>query len=163
MRWKAIGLSVAFPAFTWFVGGGIGLILGVAIVVSWWVWTPHREVYWALAALFLVVAPVALYVGGLPKAPVVGAQFGVDHLLAHRIVTAALTFAAFAAVAEILALEGKRRLRVGAYLLATLRTRAAGDGGRDEAPRGAPRGRSRGDTTGPGVGPPDGSPDIADA
>ena len=62
--------------------------------------------------LLLAAAPAVLVVQGLPGTKVVGAGFGVQHLLAHRLVVLSLVLAALAALADLLELDlsrGNRR------------------------------------------------------
>jgi hypothetical protein len=98
----ALALSLVFPAAAWFFGGSFGLVVALALVACWWLFSPRRAFFWAGAIVLLALAPFVLAATGLPRTRVVGAQFGVDHLLAHRMVAAALLAAAFAALTDIL-------------------------------------------------------------
>jgi len=98
---RAVALSLVFPATAWFFGGGFGLLVALVLVAAWWLFSPRRRVLWAGAVVLLALAPFVLAATGLPRTRVVGAQFGVDHLQAHRMVAAALIAAAFAALTDV--------------------------------------------------------------
>jgi hypothetical protein len=151
--WKSIAASIAFGLAAWFFAGGFGLFVGAGIVIIWWAFAPPRAVLWALAAGSLAAAPIALVLQGLPRTPVAGSRFGVQHLLAHRLVQVALASAAFAAIIEGLGLrpraaerpvEQPRRLSRGRAFFARLREPLIGyedgeSGGDDAAPPGGRR------------------------
>jgi len=105
----ALLLALCFPAVAYFLEGEFGLIAGVAALIAWWGLALPRGVIWGLSVLFLVAAPFVLIVQGLPKTNVVGAGFGVEHLLAHRLVVLALILAALAALSDLLDIDPSRR------------------------------------------------------
>ena len=98
---KALLLSLLFPAAAWFVFGGFGAAVAFILESAWWLFSPRRRLLWAPAVALLVAAPFVLAATGLPDTRVVGAQFGVDHLLAHRLVAAGLLAASFAALTDM--------------------------------------------------------------
>src|SRR5712691_2266515 len=98
-------LSVGFPIAAWFFMGGFGLELGLFVVLAWLVVGSSRSALWGAAVGLLVLGMLALLFGGLPRTAVVGAQFGVDHLVAHRVVGAALAVGAFAGLLELMGLR----------------------------------------------------------
>ena len=104
-------LSICFPALAFFLEGTFGLITGLTAVVVWWGLALPRRVIWGLSVLFLAAAPFVLIVQGLPKTNVVGAGFGVEHLLAHRLVVLSLVLAALAALSDLLNIDPSRRRR----------------------------------------------------
>lgn len=103
---QAAAFSVGFPVAAWFFLGGVGLAVATLLVSVWWLFAPRGSWFWATSVLLLALTPAVLVAGGLTQTRVVGAGFGVEHLLAHWVVAASLMVAAFAAVTE--ALEGLR-------------------------------------------------------
>jgi hypothetical protein len=98
---KSVLVSVAFLVAGWFFVGGFGLAVSLLLVAAWWLFSPRRGALWGASVALLILAPAVLATTGLPKSGVVGAQFGVDHLLAHRVVAAGLLVASFAALTEM--------------------------------------------------------------
>jgi hypothetical protein len=96
---------VGFPLLSWFFMDSFGLVLGGTLVLMWLLIGPARSAFWAASVVLTASGAMALIAGGLPRRPVVGAQFGVDHLLAHRVVGAALGSAVFAGVIELMDLR----------------------------------------------------------
>jgi hypothetical protein len=107
MRRRVILASIAYLGMMWVFGGRWGLAAGVAVVMARWLGLP-RQGLWALSVTLLIGAPIALIAQGLPGTPVVGAQFGTDHLVAHILVGLALALAAFALLSEMAEGEGPR-------------------------------------------------------
>jgi hypothetical protein len=103
--WRSVAASIAFVLAAWFFTGWFGLLVGAGIVAVWWAFAPPRTVLWALAAGALAAAPIALVLQGLPRTPVAGSRFGIQHMLAHRLVQLALVSAAFAAAVDGLSLR----------------------------------------------------------
>ncbi len=104
-------LAVCFPALAFFFEGTFGLIVGVAALAAWWGLALPRPLIWCLSVLFLAAAPFVLIIQGLPKTNVVGAGFGVEHLLAHRLVVLSLILAVLAALSDLLNIDPSRRRR----------------------------------------------------
>jgi len=123
-----VALSLAFPAAAWCFGGGFGLMVAVALVAAWWLFSPRRRALWGAAVVLLALAPFVLAATGLPRTRVVGAQFGVDHLLAHRIVAAALIAAAFAALTDVVDRRDDAARRSGSLWRAARGMRPASPG-----------------------------------
>jgi hypothetical protein len=94
-------LSLFFPAAAWFFAGVFGAAVAFILEAAWWLFSPRRRSLWAPAVALLVAAPFVLAATGLPATSVVGAQFGVDHLFAHRLVAAGLLAASFAALTDM--------------------------------------------------------------
>ncbi len=111
VRRRAVILSLVFPVVAWFFASWVGLLAGLVAVATWWLLADPGPVAWAVAVACLAAAPFALIVQGLPHTAVVGADFGTRHWLANDLVLAALVWAAFAALIELLALtdRGDRR------------------------------------------------------
>jgi hypothetical protein len=104
-------LATCFLALALFFEGRFGLIAAVALFVAWWGLALPRPVLWGSAVLLLAAAPIVLMVQGLPNSSVAGAGFGIQHILAHRLVVLSLTIAALAAFAEMLDLDMTQRRR----------------------------------------------------
>jgi hypothetical protein len=112
MTRKTLALAICFPALAFFFEGRFGLIAASAAFIAWWGFALPRPVLWGSAVLLLATAPIVLMAQGLPSSKVVGAGFGVEHLLAHRLVVLSLVVAALAAFSELLDLDaGSRRHR----------------------------------------------------
>jgi hypothetical protein len=105
---RALILTVILPFLAWFFAGLFGLVIGSAAVLSWWVAGVPRRLVWLLSVVLLAATPVAVWLQGLPQTSVVGADFGLNHWWADRLVAASLTLAAFAAMTELLHLDVKR-------------------------------------------------------
>jgi hypothetical protein len=101
----------------WLFMGGFGLTVGVVLVAIWWLIEPSQSALWKLSIALTVTGMLLLLAQGLPRSPVVGAQFGVDHLLAHRVVGTALAVAAFAAIVELMGLQADRGTRPLGWLV----------------------------------------------
>ena len=102
-------MVVAFSFLAWLFAGGVGLVTAIAAITAWWVFDPPRAVVWGLAAVSLSATPMVLMIEGLPGTDVVGAQFGVHHLAAHRVVVVALLLTMFAALIELFHLDRSGR------------------------------------------------------
>jgi hypothetical protein len=102
-------MVVTFSFLSWLFGGGVGLVTAIAAIVAWWVLDPPRAMVWGLAAILLSATPIVLMIEGLPATEVVGAQFGLHHLAAHRVVVVALLVTAFAALIELFHLDRSGR------------------------------------------------------
>jgi hypothetical protein len=111
MTRKTLLLAICFLALALFLEGRFGLIAAVAIFVAWWGLALPRRALWGSAVLLLAAAPVVLIIQGLPRSTVAGAGFGVQHMLAHRLVVLSLTIAALAAFADLLDLDMTQRRR----------------------------------------------------
>ena len=105
MTRKTLLLAVCFPAAAWFLEGPFGLIAAVVAVAAWWGLGLPTRALWGGSVILLVAAPAVLVVQGLPRTKVVGAGFGVQHLLAHRLVVLSLILAALAALSDLLDLD----------------------------------------------------------
>jgi hypothetical protein len=103
-RRRAI-VAVAFPVLCWVLGGLPGLVIGLAVLVAWLALGIPKGALWATAVALLAVVPIALWAQGLPSGMVVGPRFGVDHLIAHRLVLGALLVSLFCGLCELLVLE----------------------------------------------------------
>lgn len=104
-RARNVAVAVGFLVLTWFFLGRYGLVVGALVIGSWWLIGFSRMALWAAAVVLLAAGMLILLAGNLPSSRVVGAQFGVDHLLAHRVVGAALAMAVFAALNELAGLR----------------------------------------------------------
>jgi hypothetical protein len=102
---RNVAVAVGFLLLTWFFMGGYGLVVGGLVIGSWWLIGLSRTALWAAAVVLLAAGMLILLAGNLPSSRVVGAQFGVDHLLAHRVVGASLAMAVFAALNELTGLR----------------------------------------------------------
>jgi hypothetical protein len=141
-----VAVSIAFVLAAWFFAGWFGLLVAAGIVAVWWAFAPPRAVLWTLAAGSLAAAPIALVLQGLPRTPVAGSRFGIQHMLAHRLVQLALASAAFAAAVDGLglrprvaerAVDQRRRPSRGRAFLERIREPLIGpddgEGGEDDA------------------------------
>lgn len=117
-RSRSVALAVGFLLLTWFFMGTFGLVVGGLVIGSWWLIGLSRTALWAASVVLLTAGMLILLGGNLPSSRVVGAQFGLDHLLAHRVVGAALAMAVFAALNE---LTGLRRGWQDTYLARAVR------------------------------------------
>jgi hypothetical protein len=106
---RAAVLAVLFPALALIFAGALGLITAVAMIAVWLIIDPPPSVMWAGSAVLLAVAPFILFAEGLPTSDVVGAQFGVNHLAAHRAVTISLLLASFASLLELFRVDRRPR------------------------------------------------------
>jgi hypothetical protein len=102
-------MVVVFALLAWLFAGALGLAVALAIIVSWSIFDPPRAITWGLAVGLLAIAPVVLMIEGLPASDVVGAQFGLHHLAAHRVVVIALLLVVFAALTHLLGLDQTER------------------------------------------------------
>jgi hypothetical protein len=93
-------LALVYVALAWLFGGTAGLVVGVVVVVSRWVFGLPGRWYWIGALAALAAAPVATIAQGLPGSSVVGPEFGEHHLAAHVLVGISLALAAFAGLLE---------------------------------------------------------------
>jgi hypothetical protein len=93
--------TVAFVALAFFFTGTVGLVVAALAVVARELLGVGTRAAWITALVALACAPIATIVEGLPSAPVVGSGFGLNHLLAHRLVMAALVLAGYAALLEL--------------------------------------------------------------
>ena len=114
---RLAAVAVGFPFTCWFFMGTFGLAFGASLIVVWLLLGPGRSAFWMASVVLTGSGALALIVEGLPRRPVVGAQFGVDHLLAHRAVGAALAAAAFAGLIELLDLRRDRSTTPAARLI----------------------------------------------
>ena len=111
MTRKTLLLAICFPGLAFFFEGRFGLIAGAAAFAAWWGLALSRRVLWGSSVLLLAAAPVVLIIQGLPSSKVVGAGFGVQHLLAHRLVVLSLIVATLAAFSDLLDLDMRLRRR----------------------------------------------------
>jgi len=100
-----VGLWASFAVAAWFFLGGFGLLLVAMTALVWWVLAPPRSILWLLAVVCLASAPVAMVLQGVISPRPVGPLFGVQHLLAARLVEVSVALAAFVAATEGLGLE----------------------------------------------------------
>jgi hypothetical protein len=91
---------VAYVALAWLFGGTLGLVVGVAVVLSRWAFGFAASWLWIGSVGALTAACVATIVQGLPSRSVVGPDFGEHHIAAHVLVGVSLALAAFAGLLE---------------------------------------------------------------
>jgi hypothetical protein len=133
---RALSLSVIFPALAWFFADWFGLVVAIGTVTFWWLAIRPLRMLWGLAVISLAAAPVALWLQGLPGTKVVGATFGSEHWMAHRLVVSSLILAAFAGLTELLQIDSERpgpetlSRRIARRFLARIRQRFDGPGQR---------------------------------
>jgi hypothetical protein len=101
----------------WLLGGGIGLVAGVAFVVYDLVSRPAPRDLLVLAALLLGLVPLVVLARGLPAPAAIGPGFVEGNLVAHYLGGAGLALLIVGVLRDV---------------------RAGGDGDGDEGPRAIP-------------------------
>jgi hypothetical protein len=97
---RRLPLAALYFLALWFFLGALGLVISLVIVVVQILHVPRRFL-WLTSVVLLAAAPLAILVQGLPKAAVVGGDFGARHWVSHVLVALALAFAALAAILEL--------------------------------------------------------------
>jgi hypothetical protein len=98
---------MVFPVLAWFFADWFGLVVAIGAVAFWWLAIRPSRILWGLAVISLAVAPIALWLQGLPRTKVVGATFGSEHWIAYRLVETSLILAAFAGITELLQIDSE--------------------------------------------------------
>jgi len=101
VRTRRAMVGVVYLALLWFFGGKYGAAVGIAVLAADLAGVPRRAI-WIASMAFLAAAPFALLAQGVPRSPVVGSNFGTDHLVAHVLVGIGLAAAAYAGLRELL-------------------------------------------------------------
>jgi predicted Na+-dependent transporter len=93
----------------WMLGGGVGLLVGVAIAGYDAVRSPRpRELLWGSLALF-TLTPLAVLARGLPTRATLGPEIALGNRAAHYLAGAALALLVLGVLREVL--EGVRAER----------------------------------------------------
>ncbi|TMK85939.1 MAG: hypothetical protein E6G44_05425 [Actinobacteria bacterium] len=93
MRTRRAMVGVVYLALLWFFGGKYGAAVGIAVLAADLAGVPRRAIW---------IASMAFLAQGVPRSPVVGSNFGTDHLVAHVLVGIGLAAAAYAGLRELL-------------------------------------------------------------
>jgi hypothetical protein len=90
LRLRAVLGPALLVGALWLVGGGIGLVAGVAFVVYDLVSRPTPRDLLVLAVLLLGLVPLVVLAGGLPAVEEIGPRFAEGNLAAHYLAGAGL-------------------------------------------------------------------------
>jgi hypothetical protein len=85
----------------WFLGGGIGLVAGVAFVVYDLVSRPSPRDLLVIAVLLLGLVPLVVLARGLPAASAVGPGFVEGNVVAHYLAGAGLALLVVGVLREV--------------------------------------------------------------